>query len=101
MADNLIVKSFVLILSPLTGLMEEQVEFINKETGLNAVYLHDGVEDTVISDIEDGCGIYSLIYASPESILTGSRWRSMLASNNFRENCIAVAVDEAHCIVHW
>ena len=100
MKDNLVGSSFVLVLSPLTALIEEQVEYINTNIGLNAVYLHDGLDQAVIESIENG-GTYSLIYASPGGVLTGNRWRSMLTSKRLREDCIAVAVDEAHCIVHW
>ena len=29
------------------------------------------------------------------------RWRSLASSPSFQEDCVAIAVDEAHCLVHW
>eukprot|EP00112_Aurelia_sp_Birch-Aquarium-sp1_P024204 Seg753.8 transcript_id=Seg753.8/GoldUCD/mRNA.D3Y31 product="ATP-dependent DNA helicase RecQ" protein_id=Seg753.8/GoldUCD/D3Y31 len=97
---NLIGTSFVLVLSPLVSLIEEQVAYINEKTGIAAVYLHNDQDEAILRDVENG-GVYALVYSSPECMLSNNRWRNLLTSKSFRENCIAVAVDEAHCIAHW
>ena len=91
---------FVLVLSPLVSLIEEQVAYINEKTGIAAAYLHNTQDETILRDVENG-GLYALVYASPECMLGNNRWRNLLTSKNFRDNCIAVAVNEAHCIAHW
>ena len=42
-----------------------------------------------------------LLYISPEALLQNCQWREMLLSQPYRENLVAIAVDEAHCIVRW
>ena len=54
MKDNLVGSSFGLVLSPLTVLIEEQIKYISKNTGLNDVYLHDGLDQATIESIEGG-----------------------------------------------
>ena len=48
MKDNLAGSSFVHVLSSLTALIEEQVEYINKNTRLIAVFLHDRLDQAAI-----------------------------------------------------
>ena len=75
---------------------------INEKTGIAAAYLHNTQDETILRDVENG-GVYAsaLVCASPECMLGNDRWQNLLTSNNFRDNFIAVAVDEAHCIAHW
>ena len=53
-------------------------------------------------DIESMCSVregkVQLLYVSPESIVRNMQWRDRLLSSVYRENLVAVAVDEAHCI---
>eukprot|EP00794_Sanderia_malayensis_P013232 gene13232-14590_t len=59
------------------------------------------LEESVLKDIEDGA-VYSVIYASPESLLSdSSRWRKILSSSGLPNFCVGVAIDEAHCIHQW
>ena len=92
--------SSLLVVSPLHALMEEQVQKMNA-IGIPSVALHDkevGLEEK-LNNMKDG--VYSLIYTSPECMLEGRYWRQILSSEAFREHCIGVAVDEAHCIAQW
>lgn len=68
-----------------------------KFIGLNAAAVFEGQDEQVLSDIEDG--VYSHVYASPESMLSVKRWQKMLRSQHFTKNCVVVAVDEAQSMV--
>ena len=46
-------------------------------------------------------GKVQLIYISPELLLQNSQWRAMLLSVPYQTNLVAIAMDEAHCIVRW
>ena len=58
-----------------------------------------GQDETVLDNIENG--IYSLTFMSPESMLATKRWDTILKCQSFVENCVGIAVDEAHCISQW
>ena len=79
--------------------MLDQVAYL-KSIGLNAAAVYNGEDEDVLRDIEEG-GIYSYIYATPESMLSVKRWQKMLRSPYFAENCVVFAVDEVHCISQW
>eukprot|EP00794_Sanderia_malayensis_P001046 gene1046-372_t len=92
--------STLIVIVPLRALAEDQVARMNR-VGINAISLHDmdnGLEKK-LNDVNEG--LYSLIYASPESMLDNKYWRQIATSETFREHCIGVAIDEAHCIPHW
>ena len=78
--------------------MLDQVNKMNK-LGINAAAVFQGQEEAVLDEIENG--IYSLVFTSPESMLATKRWDKILKSQSFVENCICIAVDEAHCISQW
>lgn len=78
--------------------MLDQVAHL-QSLGINAVAVYADQDPKVLEDVENG--IYSHVYASPESMLTVQRWRKMLQSPTFQEHCVVVAVDEAHCINQW
>lgn len=46
-------------------------------------------------------GEVQLVYISPESLLTNVKFRKMLLSTPYRENLVALVVDEAHCVRTW
>ena len=88
----------VLVISPLVALMKNQVVLM-KRKGINAAFIGEEQQDQqVISAIR--AGDIPLVYGSPEAILSAS-WRSMLVCKIWTERIIAVAIDEAHCIVEW
>ena len=93
--------SNILVITPLVSLMQDQVERIKKNTSVTAAAIFQGQEESVLKDIEAG-GVYSIIYASPESLLSdNTRWRKLLSSSGLSDYCVGVAVDEAHCIHQW
>jgi superfamily II DNA helicase RecQ len=97
--DQAICTSTVLVISPLLSLMKDQVNHINNSFGISAAAIFDGQDDEVLKNIEEG--VYSLVYTSPECFVGKKRWRTLASSQTFREDCIAVVIDEAHCLVHW
>jgi superfamily II DNA helicase RecQ len=80
--------------------MLDQVAYL-KSIGFSAAAVFEGQDDQVLKDINNEDGIYSHIYVSPESMLSVQRWRRMLQSPHFKNHCVVVAVDEAHCISQW
>lgn len=91
--------STLLVVCPLISLMEDQVASA-KKAGINAVALHsDNSNSKMIEEIEEG--IYSLVYMSPESLLSKNTFRRILSSGSFRKHCIGVVIDEAHLISQW
>ena len=44
------------------------------------------------------CGGYSLVFMSPEVMLTVLKWHEMFHTDVYQECMICLAVDEAHCI---
>lgn len=98
--DHLSGTSTVIIISPLKSLMIDQVSFLKNETGISAIALTEMEmqSDRLFEHITED---YSLIYASPETLLSIKRWRALISSCTFQKNCVALIVDEAHCIIHW
>ena len=79
--------------------MLDQIEKL-KKTAISGAAIYANQSKDVLLDIEHR--EYSLVYTSPESMLASSdRWRTILSSEHYRENCEVVIIDEAHCIVHW
>lgn len=97
--DLAICSSTVLVISPLQSLMFDQVTKLNR-IGITAAAIFPEQEESILTDIENG-DIYSLVFTSPESILTSNRWRRLLTSESFASSCVAVVFDEAHIIVQW
>ena len=84
----------VLVVAPLTALMQDQVMKLNNR-GIKAVFLSTDCPSTVI---DSEC---RFLFASPEALLGVQRWRSMLISKQFWARLVAIAIDEAHCVVKW
>ena len=97
--DQTIGTSTVLVISPLLSLMKDQIAHVNETFGICVVGIFDGQEEEIMQNIEDG--VYSLLYTTPEGLLGNRRWRTLASSQTFREECVAIVVDEAHCLVQW
>lgn len=91
--------SIVIVVSPLKALMLDQVEAFTRK-GMRAVYV--GAEDEKHdSDEKVRQGGFSLVFMSPEALVSGCTWRETLRSPVYQRNLAAVVVDEAHCIEKW
>ena len=91
--------SVLLVVSPLIALMKDQVNSLTAK-GLKAVHLTEQSDYDKIIDTTDGCIIPTFVFVSPES-LAQKKLRNLITSEEFRINCVGVAIDEAHCITNW
>jgi len=68
--------------------------------GLKTAFVSaENCDREVTKGIHDG--EYQLVFISPESIISNLYWREMLRTPVYRENLVAFAVDEAHCVSKW
>lgn len=96
--DQVIGTSTTIVICPLVSLMLDQVSRL-EELGISAAAVFENQDESVLADVENG--VYSLVFTSPESMLATKRWEKMWKNQTFVENCVCVAVDEAHCISQW
>ena len=89
-------KSIVIVVSPLLALMKDQVD-VHSSKGIRAAA---AVSSDTNPDIKQRIleGNYQLVFISPESLLTVSRWRGMLKDEPYVSGLVAFVVDEAHCV---
>ena len=87
-----------LVVSPLTALMNDQVQNLRSRGVTQVQTIHSGVGQSEWRDILRAAqqGHYKLIYVSPER-LWSQEFVSELAGLDVRR----VAIDEAHCISQW
>lgn len=91
-------KPFVVIVSPLVSLMQDQVAAL-RDKGFKAS-LCVSHRDRVLES--DPCALQSVyIFASPEGLLGTDHWRTTILSDTFRENILVLVIDEAHCAAKW
>ena len=72
-------------------------------------YTHSGITAEFIGEMQQDLdsmelvreGKIQLVYISPESLVQNPQWRAMLLSAPYQNHLVAIAVDEAHCIVRW
>ena len=95
-ASAALLRSTVLVVSPLVSLMRDQVEKL--KAVVRAERLDSTLEPAESADIlrRLGAGELELLYVAPER-LANERFRAALS----RTTVAAVAVDEAHCISAW
>ena len=91
-------RSIVIVVSPLTALMKDQVQSLERR-GVRAAYLHSGTDGDAHSGV--CAGEYQLLFMSPETLLRDKGWRDILLSPIYQENVVALAIDEAHCVKKW
>eukprot|EP00794_Sanderia_malayensis_P013324 gene13324-14698_t len=103
LADHLLDKplftSNILVVSPLKALMYDQVTYLTDTVCMNVVAITNESNADIVETIERG--EKRIIYTSPESMLAIKKWRNILSHETFKENCIGVIFDEAHCISNW
>ena len=89
-------KSIVVVVSPLKALMLDQV----RAKGLESAYVSGEDEGGAVArGVENGD--YSLVFMSPEALVSSCRWRETFRTSTYQENLVAVVVDETHCIEKW
>ena len=83
----------VIVLSPLTSLISNQVSSANKlphGLGISAAAIDLNNFDGIKS------GKYNLLFGTPESFITVQKWRDMLCTEYFATNVVCIVVDEVH-----
>ena len=78
--------------------MNQKNKFVPKGVIAEYVGKAQSDRDAVRAVLE---GKIQLLFISPESILLNPRYRSMLLSKQYKENLIALVIDEAHCVKTW
>ena len=91
-------KPFVLIVSPLVLLMQDQVATL-RDNGLRASLCVGHRDRALESDPRVLQSEY--IFASPEGLLRTDHWRKTILSDSFQSNILALVIDEAHCVAKW
>ncbi len=89
----------VLVISPIKALMYDQVKYLDS-VGVPAVAITSDEDEEKLKVIHEGGG-FNIIFSSPESMLAIEKWRGYLCGAYFKENCVGVIFDEAHCISQW
>ena len=78
--------------------MDQKNKFVPR--GIKAEYVGKAQEDArAISTVLRGEA--QLLFISPESILMNIKYRNMLLSKSYKENLVALVIDEAQCVKTW
>lgn len=88
--------SIILVISPLTALMADQVRSL-KEHNINSGNLNSDSDEEEMRKVF--CGEYNVLFMSPEMLV--KKGREILLKDTYRERLVGVAVDEAHCVAQW
>ena len=114
--DN--VSSIVVVVSPLNSLMTDQVYRL-RMSGIQAsvVNIKESDKDQMADDSDENTdldidftlcekkklrdGQYHIVFAHPESFVSCKYGRSLLLSEVYQQNVVAIVIDEAHCILDW
>lgn len=89
-------EDFILIVSPLNAIMQEQCSMLTA-LGMSAACLGSDKN----TDRAVGEGKHQFIFTSPEIILGTGTGRDMLRSSVFKDKVGLIVVDEAHTVVQW
>ena len=90
--------SIVVVVSPLIALMKDQIA-VYSARGLKVGCVTGEFSSKEKSQVVKGN--FQLVFFSPESLLSGHRWRELLQVEPYRSNLVAFIVDEAHCVKKW
>ena len=113
--------SIVVVVTPLTAIMKDQVSGIvtiddvcylylaSSHTFQTASFTSRGLFAAYITgqseneDMKRGVhkGVYRLVYFTPELLITSRRWRKVLSSDIYNARLKAFVIDEAHCVKKW
>ena len=70
-----------------------------RDLGVSAASLSTVESDEEAKALEEGK--YSLVYATPESLLKTKCWKRMLSNKVYSKMACALAIDEVHVIKQW
>lgn len=87
-------EAIAIVVSPLMALMKDQVQAFQSK-GVSAGMVSRESEEDILG------GKLSLVFISPETLLTNAKFRSLCRSDIYKERLVALVVDEAHCVKKW
>ena len=90
-------KSLVVVVMPLKSLIADQLTRAS-DLNIEAVDVTGGVTDHISEGISSGK--FSVLYASPESLL-GDEGRDLLDIPALKERLCGLVIDESHCVTKW
>ena len=88
--------SIIVVISPLTALIKDQVENLSKR-GTSAGYIDKDSTAATKQDVHSGS--YNVLFMSPEILV--SNWRSLFSSKIYQKRLVGLVIDEAHCVIKW
>ncbi|XP_060064596.1 ATP-dependent helicase wrn-1-like [Ylistrum balloti] len=86
-----------LVISPLRTLMNDQIQTLNN-WNFTAVKIEPDMDSGIVKDVKEGK--FNFLFSSPEMALK-PYWKDIFMSKVWRENTIALVVDEVHCVSEW
>ena len=89
--------SVVIVVSPLTALMNDQIESLTRKNVTSVVARGD--DEYIKSGIVEGH--YQIVFTSPEILLADKNWNDVFGSPSLGDRLVALVVDEAHCVKKW
>ena len=94
---SLLKEGFVLVVSPLIAIMEDQVQDLLKRD-IKAMYFESHKKSISLTQQLDNCifGDYKVVYVSPEKLTN-----TLFLQQIVHAPISLIAVDEAHCISEW
>ena len=91
--------SIVVCISPLIAIMSEQATRFTA-LGLSAEFVGEGqINPEAKKKVVNGEA--QLVFISPENLICNKVYRDMLLTAPYKENLVAVTIDEAHCVKTW
>ena len=82
---------------PLVSLIKSHIHELNDDHEILCIWLSgdDADENAIIN------GEFSIVFASPESIVKNQKWREMLRGKIYQKNLFGIVTDEVHVIPKW
>lgn len=90
-------KSMVIVVMPLKSLISDQLNRA-KDMDIKAADVTGGVTDHIIEAIPSGK--FSILYASPESLLE-DEGRELFDIPALKDRLCGLVIDESHCVTKW
>jgi len=75
-----------------------------RANGIGAAILggNRGVDKSLLATEEQiTLGAFALLFSAPEAIIGSDRWHDAFIEEPLRNQVIALAIDEAHCVYKW
>lgn len=92
-------RSIAVCISPLSAIMIEQSEKFNKWRILTEYVGEMQTDPDARRKVV--CGEVQVVLISPENAIENPMYRNMFLSTVYKQQMIALVVDEAHCVRTW